>query len=67
MTDALTPRTYSVKEYAAILLGTGPAGTTESVELHKIGWLEERLCGKALPALPGYKVGRKWRATQNTR
>ena len=56
--------TYSVEEYAAIVLGPGPDGTADTVEPCKIQWLEKRLRGAAKPILPGYKVGRKWRATQ---
>lgn len=57
-------RSYSVKEYAAIILGPGPDGTAETVESHKIRWLEKRLRGEVKPALPAYKAGRKWRASQ---
>lgn len=59
-----TSRTYSVKEYAAILLGPGADGTADTVEPSKIRWLEKRLRGAAEPVLPGYKPGKKWRATQ---
>ncbi|MGV7254593.1 trypsin-like peptidase domain-containing protein [Mycobacterium kansasii] len=57
-------RTYSVKEYAALLRGPGPDRTPESVEPYKVEWLQRRLRGAAEPALPGYKAGGKWRATQ---
>jgi hypothetical protein len=59
-----SPRTFSVEEYAAALLGPGPDGTAASVEPFKIQWLTKRLRGQAQPALPGYKAGRRWRATQ---
>ena len=52
----MTNKTYSLEEYSQLLLGS--AGPTQ------LRWLAERLRGYASPALPGYKVGRKWRATQ---
>lgn len=57
-------QTYSLAEYAAILLGAGPDGTAKTVESHKLQWLTKRLRGEARPQLPGYKVARQWRATQ---
>jgi hypothetical protein len=59
-----TTTTYSIEEYAAALLGPGPDGTAATVEPSKIQWLTKRLRGEAEPALPGYKVARRWRATQ---
>lgn len=56
--------TFSIEEYAAALLGPGPDGTADTVESHKVEWLSLRLRGRANPKLPGYKAGRKWRATQ---
>lgn len=57
----MTERTFSVREYAAIVLGPGPGGGADDVEPFKLQWLEKRLRSGALP---GYKVGRRWRATQ---
>jgi hypothetical protein len=48
--------TFSLEEYAQILLGASGRAELE--------WLSERLCGRAQPRLPGYKAGRRWRATQ---
>lgn len=45
--------TYSLDEYAHILRG--------SAEPHDVQWLVLRL---RRGELPGYKAGRKWRATQ---
>jgi hypothetical protein len=56
--------TFSLEEYTAILLGPGPDGSAGSVEPFKLQWMTKRLCGRAEPVLPGYKAGRKWRATQ---
>lgn len=56
--------TYSLQEYAAALLGPGPDGTAATVEPFKVQWLTKRLRGQAHPQLPGYKAGRRWRATQ---
>lgn len=58
------PTTYSALEYAAAVLGPGPDGTASTVEPCKVQWLEKRLRGEAEPALPGFKAGRRWRATQ---
>lgn len=60
----MTPRTYSIEEYAAVLMGPGPDGTAATVEPHKLQWLSRRLRGDAKPILPGFKVGAKWRATE---
>ena len=50
------PETFSLQEYAdALLGGHGDA------EIH---WLTRRLRGEAKPVLPGYKAGRRWRATR---
>lgn len=58
--------TYSIEGYAAALLGGGPDPTDPigSVEPFKVQWLTKRLRGEAQPQLPGYKAGRRWRATQ---
>lgn len=61
MTNTIT---FSLEEYAAALLGPGPDGTAKTIEPSKIQWLTKRLRGQAQPALPGYKAGRRWRATQ---
>ena len=61
----MTERTYSLQEYAAVLMGPGPDGTPASVEPHKLQWLTNRLRGAAKPPLPGFKAGRKWRATES--
>ena len=48
-------RTYSLAEIALILCGdNGPAEQY---------WVAPRLRGNAKPALPGFKVQRKWRMT----
>lgn len=59
--------TMSVEEYAAALLGPGPdpADPIGSIEPAKIQWLTKRLRGQAQPRLPGYKVARQWRATED--
>ncbi|MEW5810875.1 MAG: hypothetical protein AB1925_15635 [Actinomycetota bacterium] len=59
-------RTLSLKEYAAALLGPGPDADDPvgSVEPFKVQWLTKRLRGEARPQLPGYKAGRRWRATE---
>ncbi|MCZ0732208.1 hypothetical protein [Mycolicibacterium iranicum] len=57
-------KTLSLNEYAAVLLGPGPDGTPATVEPFKIQWLTKRLRGEAKPKLPGYKAGRRWRATE---
>ncbi|MBI3213161.1 MAG: hypothetical protein HYZ38_05035 [Mycobacterium sp.] len=49
-------QTYSLEEYADVLLG--------SHEPAQIAWLTRRLRGEAQPVLPGYKAGRRWRATE---
>lgn len=50
------PETFSLEEYAdALLGGHGDA------EIH---WLTRRLRGEAKPVLPGFKAGRRWRATR---
>jgi hypothetical protein len=56
--------TFSIEEYAAAILGPGPDGTAATVEPSKVEWLSKRLCGRAQPTLPGYKAGKRWRATQ---
>lgn len=61
----MTERTYSMAEYAAVLMGPGPDGTPATVEPHKIQWLQRRLTGKAKPQLPGFKVATHWRATES--
>ncbi len=65
----MAPQTYSVKVYAAILLGGGPDPDDRvgSLEPYKVEWLERRLRGAAEPTLPGYKVGRRWRALADVR
>jgi hypothetical protein len=52
----MTTTTYSLEEYAEQLLGSAEPAHTQ--------WLAKRLRGAAEPALPGYKVGRCWRATR---
>ncbi|SDC26133.1 hypothetical protein SAMN04488581_0406 [Mycolicibacterium neoaurum] len=47
--------TFSVEEYADALLG---GHSPQQVE-----WLVKRLRGEKSPTLPGFKAGRKWRAT----
>lgn len=47
--------TFSVEEYADALLG---GHSRQQVE-----WLVKRLRGEKSPTLPGFKAGRKWRAT----
>lgn len=50
------PETFSLEEYADALLGAhGDA---------QIHWLTKRLRGEAKPVLPGFKAGRRWRATR---
>jgi hypothetical protein len=48
--------TYSLTEYAEALLG--------SSEPAQVQWLAKRLRGEAKPVLPGFKAGRRWRATE---
>lgn len=59
------PETFSLQEYAARLLGPGPDGTAGTVEPCKIQWLTKRLRGEAEPVLPGFKAGRRWRASED--
>jgi hypothetical protein len=59
----MTTATYSIEEYAAALMGPGPDGTAATVEPSKVEWLRRRLSGEAKPVLPGFKVARQWRAT----
>lgn len=61
----MTEKTFSIEEYASILMGPGPDGTPATVEAHKVRWLSMRLRGAAKPALPGFKAGRHWRATES--
>jgi hypothetical protein len=49
--------TYSLEEYAQAVLGRSDRSALE--------WMKERLCGRKKPQLPGYKAGRRWRATQD--
>lgn len=52
---ANAPATFSLEQYAdAVRGGHEPAD---------ILWLVRRLRGKAQPTLPGFKAGRRWRAT----
>lgn len=62
----MSTATFSVQEYAAALLGAGPdpADPVGSIEPFKVQWLTKRLRGECRPQLPGYKAGRRWRATQ---
>lgn len=49
-------RTYSVEEVATILCGdAGPSAQR---------WVLDRLRGYKKPTLPGYRVQKKWRMTQ---
>lgn len=48
--------TFSIEEYAQALLGSSDRAALE--------WMSDRLCGRKKPQLPGYKAGRRWRATQ---
>ena len=52
-----TSRTYSLSEAAHILCGDDSPGAQK--------WLAQRLKGNAKPSLPGFKVQRRWRMTQN--
>lgn len=52
----MNERTFSLDEYSTIVLG--------SAEPADLQWLVRRLRGEAQPVLPGYKVARRWRATQ---
>jgi hypothetical protein len=57
----MTTHTYSLREYAAVLLGPGPDGTANTVEPSKCAWLVRRLRDGRLP---GYKASNQWRATE---
>jgi hypothetical protein len=50
------PSTVSLEEYADALLG--------GHEPAQLQWLTKHLRGESKPVLPGFKVGRKWRATE---
>lgn len=58
----MTTSTHSLEEYAAALLGPGPDGTSATVEAYKLEWLAIRL---RRGDLPGFKAGRRWRATDD--
>ena len=51
----MTVRTLSDVEYAQALRGSATRADVE--------WLHRHLRGDSEPQLPGFKVGRKWRAT----
>ncbi|ULN72271.1 DNA-binding protein [Mycolicibacterium smegmatis] len=53
----MTARTFSVEEYAIAVRG--------SAKPADVKWLERHLRGEAEPRLPGFKAGRKWRATED--
>jgi hypothetical protein len=55
-TSVATSRTYSLSEAAVILCGDDGPGAQK--------WIAQRLKGHAKPALPGFKVQRRWRMTQ---
>lgn len=57
----LADATFSLEEYAALVLGPGPDGTVAAIEPCKLQWLTKRL---RRGELPGYKAGRRWRATR---
>lgn len=50
------PRTFSLAEIATILCGSSTANDQR--------WVADRLRGSEQPTLPGYKVRRQWRMTQ---
>lgn len=51
-----TRRTYSLIEVAQILCGDDSEAAQR--------WIRERLLGHAHPTLPGFRVQRRWRMTQ---
>ena len=55
-------RTYSLEEAVGILCGRTDDG---GVAAKDVRWITARLCGHAEPRLPGYKVGRRWRMTED--
>lgn len=54
----MPPSTYSDEE--AVLFICGPPANRSRIE-----WLHRHLRGDDQPQLPGFKVGRKWRMTEN--
>ncbi|ORA25207.1 hypothetical protein [Mycobacterium aquaticum] len=50
-------RTFSDEEYAKALRGSASPSDIE--------WLHRHLRGDTEPRLPGFKAGRKWRATED--
>lgn len=56
------PCTFSLKQYASVVLGPGPDGTPETVESSKLTWLVRRLRDGRLP---GFKASNQWRATED--
>lgn len=56
MVGMSAPETFSLEEYADVIRG--------GHETADIIWMTRRLRGEAQPVLPGYKAGRRWRATR---